>query len=88
MESIGIRDLQTNPGRVLSDLKDSGESMLVTKNGKPAALLTPIDEDAYEDFILSNAPVFVEGMRQAEKEFNDGKTISLSDALDEINDAD
>ncbi len=58
--------------------------MLVTKNGKPAALLTPIDEDAYEDFILSNAPVFVEGMRQAERDFKEGKTTSLSDVLNEI----
>lgn len=83
MQTIGIRDLQTNPGKVLSELKASSESVLVTKNGKPTALLTPIDEDAYEEFVLSNAPVFVKGVQQAEKEFAEGETVTLDEALDQ-----
>lgn len=58
--------------------------MLITRNGHPEALITPIDEDAYEDFVLSNAPVFVEGMRKAEADFKAGKTVPLSEALRDI----
>ena len=55
---VGVRDLRANLGRLLSDVADRRDHVLVTRNGKPAAALVPIDEyEALEETaeILSDA---------------------------------
>jgi len=43
-KTVGVRDLRSNLGQLLSDVADRRDHILVTRNGKPAAALVPIDE--------------------------------------------
>ncbi|HOO71593.1 MAG TPA: type II toxin-antitoxin system Phd/YefM family antitoxin [Spirochaetota bacterium] len=48
MKFITVRDLRTKPSSVWGDLKKEQE-LIITNNGKPIALLTPLAEDTLEE---------------------------------------
>ena len=41
---VPVREFRTNLSELLSDVADRRDHILVTRNGKPAAALVPIDE--------------------------------------------
>jgi antitoxin (DNA-binding transcriptional repressor) of toxin-antitoxin stability system len=43
MKFITVRDLRTRPAKIWAELPSSGE-MVITNNGKPIALLTPVED--------------------------------------------
>jgi len=43
-KTVPVRDLRSNLARLLSDVADRRDHIVVTRNGKPAAVLVPIDE--------------------------------------------
>ena len=49
-QTVPVRELRTNLSRLLSDVADRRDHVIVTRNGRPAAVLVPIDEyDALEE---------------------------------------
>ncbi|OHD68827.1 MAG: prevent-host-death protein [Spirochaetes bacterium RBG_16_49_21] len=48
MKFISVRDIRTKPASIWSDLKKEHE-LVVTNNGKPIALLTPLSESNLEE---------------------------------------
>jgi len=44
MKTITMTDLRSEPGERLRDVQREGMSFLITKSGKPAALLVPVDD--------------------------------------------
>jgi prevent-host-death family protein len=81
MTTVTIRDLQRNPSDVVNEVERSGRLAIVTRNGKPVAAIMAVDEEALEDFVLTNAPGFVKAMRAADVELAAGETTSLDDHL-------
>ena len=85
MKFIAVRDLRTNPAKVWKDLKRERE-LVVTSNGKPFALLTPISEKSFEGdidaFRQARALNALRGL-QADSVRNgtDGMTMEEIDAL-------
>ncbi len=71
MDIVTIRELSHAPGRALERLRNG--PLLVTRSGRPVAVLHPLDEDALEDFVLANAPGFVRDMQRADREIAKGK---------------
>ena len=47
MKFITVRDIRTSPARIWSQLSEEQE-MVITNNGKPIALLTPLSDDTLE----------------------------------------
>lgn len=43
-KTVPVREFRTKLGELLSDVADRRDHVLVTRNGKPAAALVPIDE--------------------------------------------
>jgi prevent-host-death family protein len=84
MNTIGIRELARNTSRVIEDVERSKKPALVTRHGRPAVAVVPIDQDELEDWILANAPEFVQGMKEAERELLEGRTFSLDEVMAEI----
>jgi prevent-host-death family protein len=76
MAEIGIKDLKARTSRVIDEV-EAGASYVVTKRGKPAAVIVPI-EDA-EDLVLANASEFVNMRRQAREDHRTGRTIGLEE---------
>jgi prevent-host-death family protein len=50
MKFITVRDIRTSPAKIWKELPDEQE-MVITNNGKPIALLTPISDDSLEETI-------------------------------------
>ncbi|HEY7830825.1 MAG TPA: type II toxin-antitoxin system Phd/YefM family antitoxin [Solirubrobacteraceae bacterium] len=43
-KTVPVRDFRSNLAQVLSDVADRRDHVVVTRNGRPAAALVPIDE--------------------------------------------
>jgi antitoxin (DNA-binding transcriptional repressor) of toxin-antitoxin stability system len=48
MKFITVRDIRTTPARIWKDLPDEQE-MIITNNGKPIALLMPVNDSDIEE---------------------------------------
>lgn len=48
MKFITVRDFRTTPAKIWKDLPEEQE-MIITNNGKPIALLTPVNDSDIED---------------------------------------
>jgi len=76
MAEIGIKALKATASSVIDEVQ-SGSAYVVTKRGRPAAVLLPI-EDA-EDLVLANADEYVRQRRLARADQAKGRTIRLED---------
>lgn len=50
MKFVSVRDLRTAPGQVWKALSEERE-MVITNNGRPIALLTPISDETLEETV-------------------------------------
>jgi len=80
-KTVPVRELRSNLSRLLSDVADRRDHVLVTRNGRPAAALVPIDEyEALEETadILSDEDAMV-ALRAGLSEISRDETVSLDD---------
>jgi len=75
--TVNVRELARNTSKVIDDVSKKHRPTLVTRAGRPVAAVVPIDAEALEDWILANAPEFVEGMRLADEEMGRGDVAWL-----------
>ena len=76
---IGIRELRNRATQVLRSLEERRSGVIVTRHGRPAALILPIDAPEAEDYVLSHAPDIVASFRAADTDLKAGRTVSLAD---------
>lgn len=50
MKFITVRDIRTSPAKIWKQLPEEQE-MVITNNGKPIALLTPLSDESLEETI-------------------------------------
>ncbi|MGH2649738.1 MAG: type II toxin-antitoxin system Phd/YefM family antitoxin [Actinomycetota bacterium] len=74
MAEIGIKELKATASQVVDEVED-GAAFVVTKRGKPAAVLLPIDEA--EDIVLANADEFVRMRRRGRAAYKARRTTRL-----------
>lgn len=85
-KTIPVREFRSNLSELLSDVADRRDHVVVTRNGRPAAALVPIDEyQALEETaeILSDA-ASLEALQVGLDEIARGETIELSDLRREL----
>jgi prevent-host-death family protein len=61
---------------VIDDV-ESGAAYVVTRRGRPAAVLLPVDEA--EDLVLANADEYIRARKRARAAYAKGRTVSLRD---------
>lgn len=86
MKFITVRDLRTIPAQIWKQLPAEQE-MVVTSNGRPIALLTPMDEGNLEDSLtaIRRARAVIAINRMQQKSLNTGgKQLSQDDIELEI----
>src|SRR6266545_4747949 len=81
MAAVNVRELARNTSKVIDDVERLKRPAIITRSGRPVAAVVPIDSEALEDWILANAPEFVEGMRKADEELRRGETISMEECF-------
>jgi prevent-host-death family protein len=55
MALIGIRELRQKTAEVLRRVREEGEAYVITQQGRPVALLSPLDQEKIEAEILRSA---------------------------------
>ncbi len=83
---VPVREFRSRLSELLSDVADRREHVLVTRNGKPAAALVPIDEyEALEETaeILSD-PDAITALEAGLAELSRGETITLEELRSEL----
>lgn len=73
---IGIKELKSGASRVVDEV-EAGRSYVITKRGRPAAVLVPVEEA--EDLVLANAEEFVSMRRQAREAYRRGRSKPLGE---------
>lgn len=68
-----MRELANRASAVLDALEAGGEPVLVTRHGRPVAVLSAINSEAFHDWVLAQAPEFVAGRAAAEERFARGQ---------------
>ncbi|MFC1497903.1 type II toxin-antitoxin system Phd/YefM family antitoxin [Verrucomicrobiota bacterium] len=76
MKTELVTTLKRQATRVLADLHDSGEPVLITEHGKPSAYL--VDVDSYE-FMQSRMKI-MEGISRGERAILENRTFSQAEA--------
>lgn len=76
MKTELVTTLKRQATRLLSDLRDSGEPVLITEHGKPAAYL--VDVDSYE--FMQHRMQILEGIVRGERAVLEKRTFSQSEA--------
>jgi prevent-host-death family protein len=76
MAEIGVKELKATASAVIEEV-EAGATFVVTKRGKPAAVLLPVEEA--EDVVLANADEFVKMRRAARDSYRKGRTTPLED---------
>ncbi len=85
-QTVPVRELRSNLSRLLSDVADRRDHVIVTRNGRPAAVLVPIDEyEALEETadILADPEALAaidEGLAEIERD----ETVTLGDLRTEL----
>jgi prevent-host-death family protein len=78
MAEIGVKKLKATASAVIDDV-EAGGAYVVTKRGRPAAVLLPIEEA--EDLVLANADEFLRMRRDARAAYAKGRTTTLEDLV-------
>jgi antitoxin YefM len=85
-KTVPVREFRSNLSELLSDVADRRDHVLVTRNGRPAAVLVPIDEyEALEETaeILSE-PATTEAIDSGLAEHERGETVTLEELRAEL----
>lgn len=85
-KTVPVREFRSKLGQLLNDVADRREHVLVTRNGRPAAVLVPIDEyEALEETaeILSD-PDALAAIEAGRGELSREETCTLEDLRTEL----
>lgn len=73
-------ELKNKTNKILKEVM-KGNPVIITYRGKPAASLTPLTEDDFEDFVMENSPIIQKMLAEARKDIQAGKVVSLNEYL-------
>jgi antitoxin YefM len=85
-KTIPVRDFRSNLAQVLSDVADRRDHVVLTRNGRPAAALVPVDEyEALEETaeILSDRDTLL-ALQDGLGELARGETIEFDELRREL----
>jgi len=77
MPRVGVRELKNRASEILRAVREEGAEYIITYQGRPSAVLLPIDigEEELEDYILAHHPHFVELRERAWQAVHQGESV-------------
>ena len=66
MKFANVKELQRNASGIIN-LVEKGEDVIITKRGKPAAVIYPLSEDDIEDYIIHRSPAMRKKIEEGSK---------------------
>jgi prevent-host-death family protein len=83
MKFVNIRELSKSPSKYIKSANEEGD-VIVTRNGQPYAVISKIDGEEVEDFILAKHFNLEKQLKRAKKEHESNETIDARDLLEQI----
>ncbi len=80
MKTELVTTLKRQATQILSELRSSGEPVLITEHGKPSAYL--VDVDSYE--FMQNRMKILEGIARGERAVLEGRTYTQDEAQEKM----
>lgn len=80
MKFANIRELQKDASGIIN-LVEKGQDVVITKRGKPAAVIYPLNEDMIEDYMIQHSPSIRRKIEEGLKDVKEGRVISIGDLL-------
>jgi prevent-host-death family protein len=80
MKFANIRELQRDASSIVK-LVEEGEDVIITKRGKPAAVIYPLTEDEIEDYMIQHSPTIRKKLEEGLKDVKEGRVIPIKDLL-------
>ncbi len=82
-QSVGIDDLRQNVSKLLDSLRDDGAELVITRQGKPAAVILDIErylevQEALKEF---SDPAYLASLLAAREEIRQGKGIPAEEVF-------
>lgn len=85
-QTVPVRELRSDLARVIDRVADLREHVIVTRRGRPAVVLIPVDEyEALEETaeILSD-PDALDAIEEGRQEAERGETVTLAELRQEL----
>lgn len=80
MKFANIKELQRDTSGIIA-LVEKGEDVIITKRGKPAAVIYPLTEDEIEDYLLEHSPTIRKKIEEGLRDIKAGRVTPLKDLL-------
>ncbi len=80
MKFVNIRELQKGASAVVA-LAEHGEDVIITKRGKPAAVIYPLSEDQIEEYMIEHSPTIRKKIAEGLKDAREGRVTPIEDLL-------
>lgn len=80
MRFANIRELQKDASGIIN-LVEKGQDVVITKRGKPAAVIYPLNEDLIEDYLIQHSPTIRKKIEEGLKDLREGRVIPIGDLL-------
>ena len=76
MLRVGVRELKNRTSEILRAVREERAEYIITYQGRPMAVLLPVDQDEVEDYVLAHHPRFVELREQARQAIQRGEFVT------------
>lgn len=80
MKYANIKELQRDASDIINRV-EKGEDVIITKRGKPAAVIYPLTEDVIEDYMIQHSPTIRKKIEEGLKDAREGRVIPIEDLL-------
>ena len=80
MKYANIKELQRDVSGIIN-LVEKGEDVIITKRGKPTAVIYPLTEDTIEDYMIQHSPIIKKKIEEGLKDVREGKVIPIDELL-------
>ena len=76
-KTIPVREFRSNLAALLSDVADRRDHVVVTRNGRPVAVIVGVqDEDEIERLLMAYSPHLRAILERSRQQFRDGQWLS------------
>lgn len=83
---VGIRELSKRTSELVREVEETGEPVVITRHGRPAATVIPMSAEQLADYVLANAPEFLRAIEEADRSAEQGQLTTLADLRRELGD--
>ena len=80
MKFANIRELQKDASGIIT-LVEKGQDVIITKRGKPAAVIYPLTEDMIEDYMIQHSPTIRKKIDEGLRDAREGRVIPIEDLM-------